>query len=242
MNDERFSEKEVALVIRRAADIDARGASASTGMTVEDIESIATEAGIGVESVRQALAEIGGQGDRPKSLLHAPLSQRASGQIPRALSREQLQALVQAIEDETGRPGTVSEALGTVRWTAADGRGRVTTQVSLSAGRAETRIAVHERIGDAVARVARFLPTAWGGILGMGLTANFSASPLTTVLGVAATAAVGNFLGRGALAVASRKSRARVDRLTARLTETARGMGSASENAGGVTTDMASPI
>jgi len=224
MKNQRFSEKEVALVIRRAADIDARGAGSGGGMSVEEIESVALEAGIGIEAVRTALAEIGGEGDQREGLLHAPVSRRATTRIKRQLTRDQLQALVQAIEEESGRPGTVSEALGTVRWTAADGRGAVTTQVSLSTGPEETRIAVHERVSDAVSRVAHVLPTAWGAVLGMGLTASISANPLTTVIGVAAAASAGLLVGRGVLTWRSRRSRIRVERLAARLSETARAL------------------
>ncbi len=44
MSEERFSEKEVALVLRRAAEIDATGPAITSGMSVADIEAVAAEA------------------------------------------------------------------------------------------------------------------------------------------------------------------------------------------------------
>ncbi len=221
MVERRLSEKEVALVLRRAAEIDASGTAGSGALTPADVEAIGQEAGIRPEAVRQALMELRGEGGGGRRAWLAPASRRTTRHVSGELTRAQLQRLVRAVEDRAGRPGSVSEALGTVRWTSAEPH-RWTTQVTFSAEGGETRIAVHERAADGLRQVFHALPGLWGGMLGLaaGMTAGLAAAPVVAFVG--AGAAIGFGIGRSVFAWRSRESAERVESLARGLEETAR--------------------
>lgn len=216
-----FSEKEVALVLRRAAEIEASGTGAA-GMTAADIEAVALEAGIQPDAVRRAIEEMRLEPSSPALALLPPPSRRAARAIPVELGREALGELVHSIEDRVGRPGSVSEALGTVRWTSTSGMW--TTQVSIGSGPGETRIGVHERAADRERRLFHALPAGWGTLLA-GAVAMSGVFPLSALglLGLLAGGAAAGFgIGRTVFAMRSKASRERVERLAADLSEEAR--------------------
>jgi len=227
MTDERFSDKEVALVLRRAAEIDAAGPPPAGGMTVADIEAVATEAGIGADAVRRALAEIAvSEGEGGRTLI-APASRRTSLRVEGELSREQMERLVREIEDQAGRPGAVTEALGTVRWTASEGTW--TAQVAVSTADGETRIAVHERVADSVRAMHHVLPSLWGGMLGIVLSASADMAALAILAVSAVSIGAGFGIGRAIFNWRSRRSGDRVDKLAQHLEGNVRQMVSAGE-------------
>ena len=54
----RLSDETVALVLRRAAELESQRAAAQGGLSAADVEQVAIEAGISAEAVRYALAEV----------------------------------------------------------------------------------------------------------------------------------------------------------------------------------------
>jgi hypothetical protein len=222
MNDDRFSEKEVSLVLRRAAEIDA-DAGAGHGLSSVDVAAVATEAGISPEAVRRAILELKAESAVTGRSILAPASRRASRSIAGTLSREGLAELVRTVEERVGRPGSVTEALDTVRWTSSSGTW--TTQVAIDSRGDETRIGVHERVSDRARRILHVLPTGWGMIAGVAIAGSAGLAALPSVLLVAAASAVGFGAGRGIFGVLSNRSRNRVEGLAADLCEDARGLG-----------------
>jgi len=218
--DTSFSEKEVALILRRAAEIEASGRTGADGMSAGDIEAVALEAGIQPGAVRLAIEEMRLEPSRSPVGLLAPSSRRATRVVPAELDREELGELVRSIEERVGRPGSVSEALGTVRWISTSGMW--TTQVSIATGGGATRIGVHERAADREKRLFHILPGAWGSMLGL-LIAGVLGGPPLAIIGLAGGGAVGGLaLGRALFRSRSAGSRERVERLTADLAEEAR--------------------
>jgi positive regulator of sigma E activity len=216
--EQSYSDREVALVLRRAAEIESTEGGGG-GVAASEILAIAGEAGISREAVQRALEELATDASVTGSSFFPPSSRRTSRSRPGRLDRDALAALVRAIEDRVGRPGTVTEALDTVRWTSRSSM--ATTQVSLSTSGDETRIGVHERINDRAKRILYILPTNLALMAGMitAGTIGLATAPMLAVAGGGALAglAVGRVLARRFSAA----SRDRVEQLATDLSEAA---------------------
>ena len=220
--EKSYSDREVALVLRRAAEIESVEGG-SGGVAESDIVAIASEAGIGREAVERALFELGADAAVSGGSFFPPASRRSSRDVAGHLDREGLAALVRSIEDRTGRPGTVTEALETVRWTSASSFS--TMQVSLSSEDERTTVGVHERLSERTKRLSYIIPTqivAMGGLITAG-SLGLGNAGLIGVLG--AGALVGLAAGREVFRRLSTASRRRVDELAAHLGDAARRLG-----------------
>lgn len=224
MANESFSEKQVSLILRRAAEIEASGKGAS-GMTAADIEAIALEAGIQPGAVRLAIEELRVEPSTSTLPWSAPASRHETRVIPTELGRDQLAALMHSIEARAGRHGTVTEALGTVRWSST--AGMWTTDVAVTARDGETRIGVHERIVEDRRKLFRILPPAWGAMAGLIVAGSLAVGALGIIGLTAAGALLGFGIGRAIFRSRSEASRERVERLAMALAEDARALGAA---------------
>jgi hypothetical protein len=219
--EHRFSEQEVSLVLQRAAEIEARSGvpAEARGLTLRDLEDVAAEVGIRPESLARAVGELQSRGlATGTSLAGLSPSQKAIRAVPAELSREELGELVRHVEDAVGKPGTVTEALETVRWTSADRF--LTTQVSIATS-TDTTITVHERYEDRLRPMLHGIPTAWGAVLGMGVAGSIGIAGLALVAIIGAGAAAGFGAGRAVWTQIAKRSRNRVDRLANDLSEQA---------------------
>lgn len=225
MSERSYSDREVSLVLRRAAEIEAddgggTGGGGTGGASETDVVAIAREAGISAEAVARAFDELHVEAGVAGSWFFPPSSRRAALSIRGELGREQLAGLVQSIEDRIGRPGTVTEALDTVRWTSTSSMW--TTQVSLSSSAGGSRVGVHERINDRARRVLFILPVNLGLMIAM-IAAGTAGLPTAGMIGFAAGGALaGLAVGRAAFKRFSRASRDRVERLAADVADAAR--------------------
>jgi hypothetical protein len=122
----RFDEKEFALILRRAAQLqqsDAAGPRGS-GLSLAEIESIAAEAGIDPAYVRQAVVAVSSDtATIGRRLMGAPARFQDQRQLPAPLDREALAAALDVARDEFGRHGATREVLDGVEWTARDDYG-----------------------------------------------------------------------------------------------------------------------
>ena len=116
----RFTDREVALVLRKASEMDATTVpSGGAGLTLTQLQEIAGEVGISPELVQRAVAEL----DRPGSaglLAGGPLTRQALRAVPGELGREGQARLMQHLEAHADQVGQVTEALGGTQWTARD--------------------------------------------------------------------------------------------------------------------------
>jgi hypothetical protein len=222
-SDRRFTDQEVALVLQRAAEIEEQrslGSTSARGLTLHELHEIAREVGLSAEVIDEAVTAVRA-GVRPHRalLLGAPLSSRLVRGVPGRLEEDALQRLIRVIEDHVDATGTVTEALGTVRWTSVS-RGHKfdrTTQVSLSSTDEETQIQVVQRYPSGLRAVLHFLPGTWGGMLGAGVAASVGIAPLA-VIGVTAGAAVlGASIGRTIWQTIARRSEREVQRIATQL-------------------------
>ena len=221
MTERRFTDKEVALVLRRAADLEKRSPSASgssaRGLTLSELKEIASEAGIDPDLVGRAVAEMEGpEGLEPTSIVIGPGTVRRevraiNGELP----KEDLAELMRLVDSEVDDQGTVVEALGAVRWT---GKGRfLSTQVSLEPGGGETLLRVEERYNPGIRGILHGIPASYGLVFGLawaeGLNLGLAPGSL-----VALTAAIGSWgIGSTIWRAISSRSRTRVQSLAEML-------------------------
>lgn len=196
-------------------------------MTLGELREIAKKVGLSPDVIDEAVAAVGA-GVRPRtgSLLGAPLSNKVMRGVRGRLEEEDLQRLIRVIEERVEETGTVTEALGTVRWTSF-ARGHKfdrTMQVSLSATDEETQIQVVQRYPSGMRAILHGLPTAWGAMIGGAVAASVAVVPVAGIaLGVGG-AALGFGIGRSVWHMLTRKSAREVERVASELAEAAREM------------------
>ena len=208
----RFTDREVALVLKKASELDETdGAATGGGLSLEELTDIAKEVGISAEAISQAVGGL----DRGRSvgpaLAAAPLVRKAAHAVPGELNEEAISRLVQTTDDRTDSAGTVSEALGSVRWTSTD-RFR-STRVSITPARGETSIEVVEKAVPRLRRIFHLLPGAWSVMIASPLIMRMQLPGVATAAAVGLTIAAGVGVGRAAWSLMSAQSGRRVRRL-----------------------------
>lgn len=115
----RYSEGQMGMILDRAASMQsvALTVPAAEGHTLEEIKSIAQEAGLAVSSIESAAQSLDAETVPSHGIMGRParmqLATRVEGELP-AAEREELIAFLQRL---TGRRGTAKAALSTVEWT-----------------------------------------------------------------------------------------------------------------------------
>jgi len=125
MAERRFTEKEVARVLRRASEIQSQGGS-SSGATETEIRAAAQEIGIDPQALARAMAELdGGPLDRASS---TKFEQEAV--IHGRMTDEAWEDTVAELRRHFGEEGTVGVRSGVWEWTGTGG-GLFTTHVGV---------------------------------------------------------------------------------------------------------------
>lgn len=225
----RFTDNEVALVLRKAAEIDeASGSASGGGLSLDDLKEIGREVGISPEAITRAVASLErkGGGSAVRLVTGSSLVRRAVYSVDGELSSDGIARLIRLVDEKSEAAGEVTEALGSVRWTSRDRfRG---TQVSITPEKGETTIQVVEKALPRLRRVVHLLPTAWGGILSGAVFGRLVSGPLPGSATEAALLALlmgiggGAAVGRLVWSWLSAQSRDRVERLAAELSREAR--------------------
>lgn len=165
--DRRFTDREVALVLKKATELDEPPAVAEGhgGTSLEDLRSIALEVGISSTAVDRAVASLDARMPASEGFFGPRGVRKAVQALPSELDRDAVGRLVRVVDQNAPHAGTVTEALGSVRWM---GRDRLkSTQVSITSTGGETAIEVVEK-AEAIHRYAfQLLPAAWGAMLAM---------------------------------------------------------------------------
>ena len=220
----RFDEKEFALILRRATELQEESArpSARGSLSLSEMEAIAAEAGIDAAFIRRAALDLSGDGAPSlwRRLAGPPTHIHAQRTIPGELGADELAAIVDAARAELGRPGTARDVLRGLEWSGRDSWGKVDVTARPRGG--ETRLEVNADRTETAAVAATLMPIA--GLIAGGI----AASTLDVSLLLAGGAGLASGLAGARLvwnAVAARwQSRVRVvvDRVTAAV-EDARG-------------------
>jgi hypothetical protein len=199
----RFNEKEVALIIKHASELQEANppADSSSGMSLVELEQIARETGLDPALIRRAAADLDTRvTDRePSRFLGAPSTLRLERTIDGEISPEEYEAIVLEIQRAIGGMGSASTLGRSLQWTSAGtGRRRPSgrmVQVTVTPKNGRTTIRIEEPVGQ----VARALFAVSMGAIGMGMM------PLVSVGGgylgtslAGPTAAVGAAIATGA--------------------------------------------
>jgi hypothetical protein len=156
---ERYSEEEVGLILRRAAEI-----QAGRSMTLTELEAAATEAGIDGALVRRAAVEIRTQSRQDELELHGVFGQTRLAYertVAGVLGPQQWEDLVAEIRRRLGVAGHVESIGKELVWTSRPSgvqSGR-DVRVTVFGRRTHTVIRVEERVGGLAGGL-------YGGIMG----------------------------------------------------------------------------
>ena len=165
----RYSEKEVALLLRRATEIQQTDPASpdSGGLTLAELEDIAAEAGIDVGYLRTAAGELESLGPPSKEsmlqevLAGAPFTIRLEKRIPGQVQDSRLEELVPLIEMATDGHGQASAIGSTLTWSSATAGNTSSQQVLVQSGQGETLVRIEDRVGGLAGAL-------YGGIVGGG--------------------------------------------------------------------------
>jgi hypothetical protein len=191
----RYSDREIALILTRTAEMQVTRAAESeitAGLTQEELEQIAREAGLDPRYVRSAIAELdAGRGTAQSRWLGGAtwlqLERSVNGEVPEA----EYEALVEIIHSTLGEVGQPSVLGRTLRWHALTGVGGQHAhgreiEVAVMSRNGQTTIRIHEKLRALATQI--FV----GGIAGGGSTiGTLAAVAAGTALGPFAAAAAG---------------------------------------------------
>ena len=161
----RYDDEQVALILKRAAELQARGGSAdSRSMSIAEVEAIAKEAGIDAALVRQAARELSrppaqAQGKHP--LLGAPASLHFEARLAGELPSGCFDLLVHEIHSALGEPGTHSRTDKSLSWQTVLAHGQPGRRigVTITVLRGETLVRIDEKLQNLIGGL-------FGGLLG----------------------------------------------------------------------------
>jgi hypothetical protein len=214
----RYTDEEVALILRKAAQFDAGSAApeAGDGLSLAEIERIAREVGIAPDMVARAAALLGT--DAPSmaaKIFGGPANFRAEHEASGEIPRERYGDVVEVIRRVLDRPGRTSEVLGSLEWKSVGETTQVTVVVRPTAGRTRVQV-LADRGGSAV---LAYLAPGFGAILGGLITGATFEPGLAGGLLIMGTAVGAGFLAaRTIWAAATRRFRRKFASLTDAVT------------------------
>ena len=222
----RFGDKDVALILKRAAELQHRDPQAvreGTGFTLPELESVAQEAGIDPKYVRRAVEELGagGPSGAAPALLGAPVALELSRVVPHELPTTAFEGLVVEIQTGLNEIGAASSLGRSLSWHSTGGQRQL--QISVTPRRGETSIRATEKLGNLAGGLFGGIMGGVGGggmgvVLGVGMGA-LGAPPLVA-LGAAVAVVGGAYaLARGIYVAEARRRSEGLRRLVDRLAE-----------------------
>lgn len=117
-NGRRYSEQEVSLILRRAAELQIDASGAASGTSLAELEEVAREAGLDPALVRRAASDLATAtpATAPSRFYGASRRLHVERVIDGELSSDDLEALVGEVRRTFGEPGMVSTLGRTVTW------------------------------------------------------------------------------------------------------------------------------
>lgn len=162
----RYGDEETALILRRAAELQEQGGNSrpAKGLTLDEIQQIASEVGIDPTCVTEAAALVSVQErDRWARLLGGPTrfsyERTVSGELPDAAWA----VLVDEIRQKMRKPGQVGHLPGALEW-VDEGENGDSVRVGVTSGAGKIRVELRARRGNEASMFFILPPTA-GAIL-----------------------------------------------------------------------------
>jgi hypothetical protein len=147
-SETQYSEREMALILKRAADLEGRegeAAKSSARYTLAEIQEIAAGAGIDADTVTAAAAELRRPTHTPW-LLGGPTRFRAERRAPVTVSSTAFGELVEIVRLQTSLQGDSTQVFDGLEWRGQDVGGAVF--VTIAPRERETRVTVVAARGD----------------------------------------------------------------------------------------------
>ncbi|MFQ5680257.1 MAG: hypothetical protein ACE5HP_12470, partial [Gemmatimonadota bacterium] len=225
----RYSEKEVARLLRRATELQRTESSVpgSGGLTLAELEEVVAEAGIDPRYLRRAAAELqaGPPGEFWARVVGSPIAFVLERTVKGEFPESEFEELVPLISSATLGQGNASAVGKTLTWSSRSDTNTSSQQVLITSRHGETAIRIEERLGGLAGGLFGGFLGGVGGGLGLGL-----GGALGGVLGSAALAVAfpiaalgGSYLAaREIFAAQVRKHRRRMERLLEEIVERVR--------------------
>jgi hypothetical protein len=215
----RYTEKEFALILRKAAELQDRPgvtAPGEGGLTLAEISAIAREVGLDPHLVARAAGEL--DAGRPTGLtriLGGRASHRLETSVEGTLPADSYPRIVAAIRAAADRHGEARETLGSLEWHASDGTTRLF--VTVTPDPEQTRVVVTaDRSG---AQAVTWLVPTMASLLAVGITGSI-VEPSTVLGGLGLGAGIlsaGLLTARTLWASATRRLQARMEGMVERI-------------------------
>ncbi|HEX7942218.1 MAG TPA: hypothetical protein VF488_10460, partial [Gemmatimonadaceae bacterium] len=163
----RFNEKEVALIIKRASELQQNETTAesTTGMSLAELEQVAREAGLDPELVRRAAADLDTRvtDQTPNRFLGAPTVLRLERTIDGEVPTDEYEPMVLEMQRLIGGTSTASTIGRTLQFSLTGGNHQHASgrdvQVTITPRNGRTTIRIEERLGPLAGGL-------FGGLLG----------------------------------------------------------------------------
>jgi hypothetical protein len=172
----RYGDKEVGLILKRAADLQRQdpAGTAGGGLTVEELEEIAAEAGIDPSYLRRAAQELDISAtyladEAPTLLTGAPLTVRLERTVVGELPESELDRLVPDIQQAADGHGQASLIGHTLTWRSNTSNTERSLLVDVSARDGQTHILIEERLHGLAGQLFGGLLGGVGGGIGLGI-------------------------------------------------------------------------
>jgi hypothetical protein len=190
-DDRRFSDEEFALILRKAAELQTSPTALrrSGGLTLEDMKSIAAEAGLDPELVERAagLVPRAPRESTFERLAGGPVKYRLEHTVPVELTDERIAALASAIRGAAEHHGTLDTNVAGLEWTSVGEPSQVYVTATRQGDQTHVTVAA-DRSGGAI--LTGFL----------NVTAGFVAAAVTGGIFDPEVGAAALFIGTGVLA------------------------------------------
>ena len=196
MSERRYSDRDVAFILKRAVALDDEKAPVETrhGITLPDLREIAQEVGIDPAMVDRAAEELNRQGSRTaRAVATETAVVKEIRSVPCALDDASVRHVLWTVDRATSDTGSASEVGGEVRWTSK-GPFR-STRVSIKPLTDETILSVEESLRDTKEPLLA-LPAILGGVLGLLIGADGGGAGSAIMVGML-MAIAGFFVGGG---------------------------------------------
>jgi len=214
-----YSEAEVALILRSAADLEAQSgvARVSRGLALQQIVEIAREAGIDARAVEQAAAalERAPQRSTARMLFGDPARFSFERRIAREITDDEAAAMLDIARQEAGVLGRTDDALGALEWRGKDPMGSTFVRIDRRSG--STRIIAGADRTETALVTGIVVPLT--SLIGVAITgAALGAEPgfVPAVVGLAGGLVAARMLWRRVALRWHARTKALLDRLTAR--------------------------
>jgi hypothetical protein len=217
----RYSEEEFALILRKASEIQlSRGSHTSspakTGLTLEEIQSIANEAGIDPEAVSRAASVLGVlEWDEKVGLAAAifggPSTYHLDCEIPGRIPPEEMGRILEQVRRAAEHQGEASEVLGGVEWKTVGELSAINVNISPRGDSTSIQI-----VGDRgpAGGVTFVFPMMAAGILVGALGATFEPTSAAGIISlITGTLGAGFLTARTIWSTSTRKFRKRLSHL-----------------------------